>query len=143
MAVGTTWLVGTTVPGDWLRSCLPVTTAMGHPDRAGDRNPRLTPCANTPTSPCLAAFTGQLFNHDLLVLDCSSAGLQHSLGSAGMGKPRAAKERRPPSLLQSPAGAPCAAASPATEAGRLRCCWLLHGVTEPQQLGVTNPACLC
>lgn len=69
-------------PGDWLCSYLPVTRATGHPDGAGDKNPCLAPCANTLTYPCLAAFTGQLFN---LVLGSSSAALLHSLGSALMG----------------------------------------------------------
>lgn len=94
VAVGITW--------PRFHSYLPVTTAMGHPDRAGDRSSCLAPRANTLTCPCLAAFMGQLFNHDPLVLDCSSAGLLHSLGPAVMAMPSTVKARQLPLLPPEP-----------------------------------------
>lgn len=106
------------MPGDWLRSYPPVSTVMGHPDRAGDKSPRLAPCANTLTYPCLAAFTGQLFNHDLLVPGCSSAELLPSLGSAVMGTPGAVEARQPPSPPPEP------------RRSRVRCCFPSHGSGE-------------
>lgn len=115
-------------PGDWLCSYLPVTAATGHPDRAGDKNPRLAPCANSLTYPCLAAFTGQLFN---LVLGSSSAALLPSLGSAPMGM-MPARAKQPPWLPPEPRRdrGRCRFPKPWEREGRLRCCcWLLHRAT--------------
>lgn len=60
------------VPGDRLCSYTPVSSETGHPDKAEDKNPHLTLCANALTYACLADFTGRLFYHYFPVLDCSS-----------------------------------------------------------------------
>lgn len=81
------------VPGDWLTSYRPVSIVMGHPDKAEDKNPCLTPCANTLTYPCLADFTGRLFNHDFLVPDYSSIIPLHDFQCAMMEILNTAKAR--------------------------------------------------
>lgn len=66
---------------------------MGHLDKAEDKSPRLTPCANTLTYPCLADFTGRLFNHDFLMLDYSSIILLQHYASSIMEIPNTAEGR--------------------------------------------------
>lgn len=56
--MGTAVMRGLSMPEDWLGSYRPASIVMGHPDKAEDKNPSLTPCANILTYPCLADFTG-------------------------------------------------------------------------------------
>lgn len=89
--MGTAVMRGLSMPEDWLGSYRPASIVMGHPDKAEDKNPSLTPCANILTYPCLADFTGRLCNHDFLMPHYSSIIAFHSFEHALMEIPNAAE----------------------------------------------------